>query len=156
MKHKLVYGIFGAIVIAVVALMFFSGSASSSSVLKGTDVTFYRAQSCGCCAIYQNYLQNKGPSMNVITEPDLTPLKQRLGIPAQLQSCHTYEIGGYFVEGHIPVEAVEKLLKEKPNIAGIAMPGMPSGSPGMPGAKTGPFVIYGVNKDGTYQEFMRI
>ena len=156
MKHKFVYGIIGAIVLAFVALVFFTGSASSSSTLKGVDVTFYKSQSCGCCSIYESYLQNKGTKMTEIIQADLTQTKERLGIPAQLQSCHSYEIGGYFVEGHIPAEAVEKLLLEKPNIAGIAMPGMPSGSPGMPGAKTGPFVIYSVNKDGTYQEFMRI
>ena len=73
-----------------------------------------------------------------------------------MESCHTVVIGDYFIEGHIPLEAVEKLLVEKPDIKGIAMPGMPSGSPGMPGAKKGDFVIYAVNNDGTTEEFMRI
>ena len=73
-----------------------------------------------------------------------------------MESCHTTVIGEYFVEGHVPVEAIEKLLAEKPDVAGIGMPGMPSGSPGMPGAKQGQFIIYSINKDGTINEFMRI
>ena len=64
--------------------------------------------------------------------------------------------GNYFVEGHIPIEAIKKLLVEKPDIKGIAMPGMPSGSPGMPGAKDGQFIIYAVAKDGSTYEFMRV
>ena len=73
-----------------------------------------------------------------------------------MQSCHTTTIGNYFVEGHIPIEAIEKLMTEKPNIKGIAMPGMPSGSPGMPGAKQGPFIIYAIGNDGSVGEFMRM
>ena len=87
---------------------------------------------------------------------DMVPIKEQNKIPTELQSCHTSIIGGYFVEGHIPVEAINKLMQEKPNIAGIGMPGMPSGSPGMPGSKTGDFVITAVNKDGSMYEFMRI
>ena len=73
-----------------------------------------------------------------------------------MEICHTTIIGDYFVEGHVPLEAVEKLLTEKPDIKGIAMPGMPSGSPGMPGAKKGDFVIYAVNRDGSYEEWTRL
>ena len=87
---------------------------------------------------------------------DANSFKEGHGIPSFLESCHTTIIGNYFVEGHIPLEAVEKLLEEQPDIAGIAMSGMPSGSPGMPGTKTEDFIIFSVNRDGTYQEFMRI
>ena len=86
----------------------------------------------------------------------LDETKRKYEIPPQMESCHTIIVGNYFVEGHVPLEAVEKLLREKPNIKGIAMPGMPSGSPGMPGAKNGDFVIYGVNQDGTTFEFARL
>ena len=65
-------------------------------------------------------------------------------------------IDGYFVEGHVPAEAIARMLQEKPDIAGIALQGMPMGSPGMPGSKEGRFVVYAVNKDGTYKEYMRI
>ena len=86
----------------------------------------------------------------------MSSVKANYEIPSQLESCHTAVIGDYFVEGHVPLEAVEKLLMEKPDVAGIAMPGMPSGSPGMPGTKRGDFIVYSVNNDGSYEEFMRI
>jgi len=72
-----------------------------------------------------------------------------------MQSCHTTEIGDYFVEGHVPIEAIDKLLAEKPDIDGITLPDMPAGSPGMPGVKREEFVIYSL-KDGESSEFMRI
>ena len=75
-----------------------------------------------------------------ITE-DMTTIKKQFGVPEDLTSCHTARIENYTVEGHVPVEAIEKLLSEKPAIAGIALPQMPSGSPGMPGAKYGAFDI---------------
>lgn len=72
-----------------------------------------------------------------------------------MQSCHTTVIGGYYIEGHVPVEAIKRLLEEKPQIDGIALPGMPAGSPGMSGSKEGPFVIYSIS-GGQTSEFMRI
>ena len=83
-------------------------------------------------------------------------LKEQYQIPASMRSCHTMVVGDYVVEGHIPLEAVEKMMKEKPDIRGIAMPGMPSGSPGMPGSPSDEFIVYAVKKDGTFTEFMRI
>lgn len=119
------------------------------------DAILHKTPTCGCCAIWSGYA-SKSISFTTKEHPDLSAVKEKFNIPRELQSCHTMEIGGYFVEGHIPLEAIEKLMKERPDIAGIAMPGMPSGSPGMPGAKTGDFVIQAVKKDGTYYEFMRI
>jgi hypothetical protein len=121
------------------------------------DIKIYKSQSCGCCGIYSNYFQNKGNSdTEVVNLQDPDALKEQYGVPSAMSSCHTTVIEDYFVEGHIPLEAVEKLLQEKPDIKGIAMPGMPTGSPGMPGAKRGDFVIYAVNHDRSYEEFMRI
>ena len=121
------------------------------------EITIYKSGSCGCCGVYSNYFKNKGNSdVRTVNLEDVETFKRQYGIPARLESCHTTIIGDYFVEGHVPLEAVEKLLTEKPDIKGLAMSGMPSGSPGMPGAKSGEFVIYAINKDGTYNEFMRI
>jgi hypothetical protein len=86
---------------------------------------------------------------------DLTGIKDRFGIPPDMQSCHTVEIDGYFVEGHVPMEAVWKLLEEQPPIDGIALPGMLQGSPGMSGEKTEPFVIYSIAA-GEVAEFMTL
>lgn len=87
---------------------------------------------------------------------ELDQVEARLGVPARLKSCHVVRIGDYFVEGHVPIEAIRKLLMERPSIRGIALPGMPSGSPGMGGKKEGLFVIYGVSSDGKIQIFARI
>ena len=128
------------------------------SVLNlGADVDFYKSMSCGCCDIHASYLEGKGNlKVNRIGLDDITSIKEKYNIPSEMQSCHTAVIGDYFVEGHMPIEEINKLLTEKPDIAGIALPGMPSGAPGMPGGKEEPFVVYAVNKDGSYNEFMRI
>lgn len=86
---------------------------------------------------------------------DISGIKNSLGVPDELLSCHTTVIKDYFIEGHVPIEAISKLIEERPDVKGISLPGMPSGSPGMPGAKEGTFVIYSVD-DGGYSEFMVI
>ncbi len=85
----------------------------------------------------------------------MSSIKKKYQIPQNMESCHTGVIEGYFVEGHVPVEAIEELLAEKPDISGIALPGMPPGSPGMPDQKTEAFKIYALS-DGTASEFMII
>jgi hypothetical protein len=87
--------------------------------------------------------------------PDLTSIKDSLNLPLEMQSCHTVLIGDYYVEGHVPVAAIQKLLQERPAIDGIALPGMPPGSPGMSGEKAQPFVIYAVT-DGIAEHFMTL
>lgn len=118
-------------------------------------VTIFKSESCGCCSAYSTYMQKQGFAVQVNDVPSMNPIKAQYDIPAPMQSCHTTIIGNYFVEGHIPQEAIDKLLSEKPAIAGIAMPGMPSGSPGMPGSKE-PFIIYAIGNDGSITEFMRM
>ena len=144
---------------AGILLVFLVGSFfvfNTKETSAGATATYYKSISCGCCDVHSKYLDSKGFDIKVNNLQDVTAIKSQFGIPRDLESCHTAVIDGYFVEGHIPVEAINKMLSEKPDIKGIAMPGMPSGSPGMPGAKTGDFVIYAVNNDGTSYEFMRI
>jgi len=147
----------GAVVVAVLALLWMVFPSGNSVTVEGVTgaVTMYKSPTCGCCGIYSRYMENDGNlKMTVVNTNDPSSISTKYGVPAQLRSCHTTIIGGYFVEGHVPIEAINKLLKEKPDIKGIAMPGMPSGSPGMPGAKTGDFVIYAVGRDGGISEFM--
>jgi len=130
---------------------------STNSAIKNIndEITVYSSGGCGCCGLYSNYLKSKGKiDVNVINVADISLIKRQYKIPGFLESCHTTIIGDYFIEGHIPLEAIDKLLTEKPDIAGIAMPGMPSGSPGMPGAKTQKFTIFAVKKDGNQEIFM--
>ena len=132
-------------------------SASSDNEVSGkVTATIFKSSGCGCCSVYSQYIGKKGFDVKVVDTDDLSLIINKYKIPASMQSCHTTVIGDYFVEGHVPAEAIQKMMTEKPDIAGIAMPGMPSGSPGMPGAKQGPFIVYAVHKDGSTTEFMRI
>lgn len=151
------------IVIALILLVggFFIFSINSISSFENVesfegDMLMYKSSTCGCCGVYSEYFKRQGSSnLKIINSPDMNAVMEEHNIPSSMESCHTLIIGDYFVEGHVPLEAIEKMLEEMPDIDGIAMPGMPTGSPGMPGQKNGQFVIYQV-KDGHYSEYMRI
>lgn len=100
--------------------------------------------SCGCCEAWVAHLAAAGFSVRVVDSTDMDGLKQRLAVPADLASCHTAEIGGYVVEGHVPAAAIRRLLAERPDATGLAVPGMPAGSPGMdfPGADPEPYEAF--------------
>jgi len=111
-------------------------------------VTVYASPNCECCKQYVSYLKNNGFEVNLVLLEDLNSVKNNLKIPENMRSCHTSIINNYFIEGHVPVEAIQKLLKEKPNIFGISLPGMPAGSPGMGGIKEKEFIIYSISNEG--------
>ena len=106
------------------------------------QVTLYKNPQCGCCEGYADYLRDNGFKVAAVSTNDLTLMGQKYGIPDDLAPCHISLIGGYVVGGHIPIEVVSRLLSEKPQITGISLPGMPEGTPGMPGQKPGPLTIY--------------
>ncbi len=117
----------------------------------------FKSQSCGCCSNYVSYMKKQdGFEVTTTNLEDVSSMKEKYGVPSSMESCHTMVVGDYFVEGHVPVEAVNKLLAEKPDIRGIALPGMPEASPGMPGAKRMPFEVYAVSKNGSTSLFMKI
>jgi hypothetical protein len=87
--------------------------------------------SCGCCGAWVDHVRKAGFPVEVIESAEVNRLKVRLGVPQDLASCHTAEVGGYVIEGHVPAEAIKRLLAEKPQAKGLAVPGMPVGSPGM-------------------------
>jgi hypothetical protein len=111
------------------------------------EATLYKNPQCGCCEGYADYLRHNGFKVNAVSTNDLTVMGQKYGIPDDLAPCHISLIGGYVVGGHIPIEVVNRLLSEKPQITGITLPGMPEGTPGMPGQKPGPLEIYEIGKD---------
>ncbi|HMN43511.1 MAG TPA: DUF411 domain-containing protein [Povalibacter sp.] len=90
-----------------------------------------KTPTCGCCGLWVQHLEKAGFRTEVRDFDDLAPLKQRLGVPASLSSCHTAEVGGYFIEGHVPAADIQRLLKDRRKGKGLAVPGMPAGSPGM-------------------------
>ena len=108
----------------------------------GTPAKLYKNPSCGCCGEYAKYLQAHGYAVEVIPTGDMTAIKQAHSVPARLESCHTTLISGYVFEGHVPVETINRVLKEHPIIRGLSVPGMPAGSPGMTGVKRGPLDVY--------------
>ena len=109
----------------------------------------YKNPQCSCCEGYAAYLRDNGFKVDVKPTNDLAEISRKAGVPQQLEGCHTTFIDGYVVDGHVPVKVIRKLLSERPKIAGITLPGMPEGSPGMTGQKHGPFTIYAVTKDGS-------
>ncbi|MBI2464420.1 hypothetical protein HYV57_05685 [Candidatus Peregrinibacteria bacterium] len=124
-------------------------SPSNNNLLAGKNAVVYRSVTCGCCANFIKYLRKAGVQVEEKLTENMATIKQQFGVPDNLKSCHTTRIENYTVEGHIPSEVIQKLLTEKPDIDGIALPGMPSGSPGMPGGKIGTFDISSFNADGT-------
>ena len=114
-----------------------------------TAATLYKDPQCGCCEGYAAYLRQNGFTVDVKPTNDLAEISRKAGVPSEMQGCHTMFVSGYVVDGHVPIKTIRKLLSERPAIAGITLPGMPTGSPGMTGEKTVPFKIYAVNKDGT-------
>ncbi|MCG5479705.1 DUF411 domain-containing protein [Sinorhizobium alkalisoli] len=133
---------------SLVALIAFAAPALADPL----QATLYKNPQCGCCEGYAAYLRDNGFNVDVKPTNDLLEISREAGVPENMQGCHTMFIDGYVVDGHVPVNIVRKLLKERPPIAGITLPGMPMGSPGMAGTKTEPFVIYTVPKDGKAPE----
>jgi hypothetical protein len=121
-------------------------SSSAASVPDRGQVTLYKNPQCDCCEGYASYLHHNGFQVKVIPTNDLTVMGEKYGIPDNEQPCHISLIGGYVVGGHIPIEVIDKLLAEKPQITGITLPGMPEGTPGMPGKKPGPLQVYEIGK----------
>jgi hypothetical protein len=105
------------------------------------SVRMYKNPQCGCCEEYANYLRQHGFNVTVKPTHNMSLISRQNGVPEHLAGCHTMLIGGYVVEGHVPVSAINKLLTERPKIKGISLPGMPEGSPGMTGVKTAPLEI---------------
>src|SRR3989338_865102 len=147
----------GIVLAAALAGVFvLAGGDPRSGAPEKAAVALHKSAACGCCGVYGSYLRREGYGVEVHNTNDLAAKKRELGVPRELESCHTSEVGGYVVEGHVPEEAIAKLLQEKPDIVGIGMGGMPSGSPGMPGPKQGPFVIYEIGRGSLGGVFMTL
>lgn len=116
----------------------------AQSPARAAEVTLYKSPQCGCCQNYAEYLEDNGHTVTVKSTDRVVTMSREAGIPDTFQGCHLAFIEGYAVSGHVPMSTIERLLSERPDIKGISLPGMPAGSPGMSGSKTGPFRIYEV------------
>jgi hypothetical protein len=120
-------------------------------------MTVYKSATCGCCSGWANHMESNGYEIKVVNlgNDDLSAIKHKFGISRSVMSCHTAVVGDYFVEGHIPSKVVDQLLAEKPPINGIAMAGMPAGTPGMPGPKNDVWKIHAM-KDGEISAYLEL
>ncbi len=114
-------------------------------------VTVFKDPSCGCCKKWVAHLEASGYKVMAVDTGDMAAVKRALGVDAKLASCHTAVVGGYVIEGHVPAADIDRLLKDKPKIAGLTVPGMITGTPGMemPGAKAEQYSVLAFQKNGT-------
>ncbi len=108
-----------------------AASASAAALPPATRITVYKDPNCGCCTAWNDAMRKAGFQIDVRDTANLTAVKGSLGVPAALASCHTGVVAGYLFEGHVPPDLVQKVLRERPALVGLFVPGMPAGSPGM-------------------------
>lgn len=117
-------------------------------------ITVYRSPSCGCCGGWIDHLKTQGFQTKDLLTSNMEAVKQKYNVPAHLTSCHTAVIDRYVIEGHVPANDIKRLLKEKPNVAGLSVPQMPVGTPGMEaGNRRDPFTVFSFNKKGKSEVF---
>lgn len=126
---------------ALFAVAGVAGTVYSANAQQPIKVEVYKDPTCGCCGLWVAHLRARGFAPTVTDAPNMTQVKDRSHIPVQLRSCHTALVGGYVIEGHVPAADVQRLLTEKPKVLGLAVPGMPVGSPGMEGAGGRPYDV---------------
>lgn len=127
---------------------------AAPQVAMNAELTVFRSPTCGCCHQWIEHMEAAGFTVKDNVTEDMTAIKEQYGVPANLASCHTTVVDGYVIEGHIPAEDVQRLLVEKPDVAGIAVPGMPIGSPGMEsGDYVEPYTVFSFTESGETAAF---
>ena len=116
----------------------------------------YKTPSCGCCNLWVDHMREAGFEVDARNLNDIIPVKIDAGVPPRMSSCHTALIDGYVVEGHIPAEHVKRLLEERPDVVGIAVPGMPIGSPGMEGIGARPYQVLSWDREGKVEVYAEV
>ena len=126
------------------------GAAAKPAKAAKPAMTVYKSPTCGCCEQWIEHLEQAGFAVTASNTDDVDTIKRQVGVPDALASCHTGLVSGYVVEGHVPADAIRRMLREKPSIAGIATPGMPVGSPGMevPGGRKDAFDVVAFDRKG--------
>jgi len=119
------------------------------------EITVYKSPTCGCCKEWVKHLQANGFTVTAKDVPDVEPYKNANGVPPMLASCHTARVNGYTIEGHVPAADIQRLLKERPKVRGLAVPGMPAGSPGMEGLFTQRYEVLTFDQDGRTSVYAR-
>ena len=131
------------------------GTAGISYAQTAGTVDMYKSPYCGCCGKWAEHMTKAGFTVKAHEVEDVPAVRKKLGMPDKLGSCHTAKVGNYLLEGHVPADDVKRLLKEKPKALGLAVPGMPAGSPGMDVPNSPPYDTLLVQKDGTTHVFAK-
>lgn len=153
MKYHAVARLVG---LAICATLVSASAPVRESAPKPAAVTVFKDPNCGCCALWVEHLRKHAFAVTVRDTSDLAGIKRTGRVPQALQSCHTAFVDGYVIEGHVPATDVQRLLAEKPKVAGIAVPGMPIGSPGMEmGARKDRYDVVAFTRDGMTSVFAR-
>jgi hypothetical protein len=143
-----------ALGVAILAMTLTSAVAPSTNAgPKKPTITVYKDPSCGCCKNWIEHLIKHGYRVDAKDTPAMADIKRTLGVPEALTACHTAVVNGYLIEGHVPAADIAKLLEEKPKVAGLAVPGMPMGSPGMEGPRRQHYQVLSFDKSGKTKVF---
>lgn len=121
--------------------------------VSAKEIMVYKSPTCGCCKKWVKHLRDEGFEVKTKDYRDMQPIKKVFGVKGQFQSCHTAKVGKYFIEGHVSASDIKRLLKEKPDIKGLSVPGMPMGSPGMEGHRKDKYDVIAIDKDDTATVF---
>ena len=143
--------------VAMLAGLFVAVRRNGWATSTPTSITVYKSRTCGCCAKWVDHLRAEGFKPQVHDEEDMDRLKDELGVPQALRSCHTAVVGSYLIEGHVPAADIRQLLSDHPKAGGLAVPGMPPGTPGMAesDAAVGGFEVLAFQPDGSTRIFAR-
>jgi hypothetical protein len=141
--------------VAAVAGLFLLDGRRWGAAEVPASITVYKSKTCGCCTKWVDHLNASGFDTTVHDEEKMDQLKDEFGVPQAVRSCHTALIAGYLIEGHVPASDIRRLLAERPKVAGLAVPGMPAGTPGMaePGSKGGDYEVVAFQSDGSTRHF---
>lgn len=131
-----------------IALITLGGWGLTQMPAKAADIVVYKSPTCGCCKAWVSHLEENGFTVETHDQVNMNPIKAEMGVPYQYRSCHTAKVGDYVIEGHVPADLIGKLLQEKPPIKGLAVPGMPMGSPGMEGPRKDDYDVMAFQANG--------
>ncbi len=152
MSYRHVAVVFAGVLAAVAALPLAPPAAAQA---QARQVTVYKTATCGCCNAWIDHLKANGFRVQAENVTDLDAYKRRYGVAGYLAACHTAVVDGYVVEGHVPAADIRRLLKERPKVKGIAVPGMPMGSPGMEGPTREPYSTVTFDEAGRVKVYAR-
>lgn len=140
---------FAACLVAIAAIILLTTTTRAEAASDALEMTVYRDPACSCCGGWIDHLAAEGFQPSNVPTPDMDALKQQYGVPDELESCHTAVIDGYIIEGHVPADDIKRLLAEHPDVVGIAVPGMPTGTPGMESGDTrDSFTVFSFDEQG--------